>query len=136
MKYLITFTVVLLLMAHPLPMGFSQVINKPDSINKPNGKEAEIKSRIAANFDTVKVIVDAKLSERKPAAKTKTKYYHRTVTDTLYVDTCLSHVVQNYIFERPDTVVAKTACPPVIRQTFFQSLFHHKKKTKSLTPSR
>lgn len=116
----------------PLFIGFSQVQqNRPDS----SSKESEIKSKIVAIFDTIKIAVDAKLSQRKPVIKTKVINQKTLVKETIvYRDTCLSHVVQNYIFARvPDTIVKPEVPPAVKKLKWYQ--FRAKRKEKQLIHS-
>jgi len=91
--------------------------------------EQEMKSKIAANFDTVRIAVNSKVLNPPRKQPPKTRYHTIVIRDTVYVDTCINHVVDNYIFARlPDTIKTVKPITPPEKKSWFYRLFHKRRK--------
>lgn len=108
----------------PVILGASKDASTPQRVSADS-----LTSQIKANLDTVARLLKAR--DKKQIVIRK-KVYHKTIKDTVYIDTCIDKEPLIITIPVPDT---SHAIPePVQKQKWLQKLFHKKKSPDKKTP--
>jgi len=113
--------------AKGVTLSLSKGDNPKLSTHQPSADS--LTSQIKANLDTVARLLKAR--DKKQIVIRK-KVYHKTIKDTVYIDTCIDKEPVIITIPVPDT---SHAIPePVQKKKWLQKLFHKKKSTNKKSP--